>query len=539
MVPSRRDASPFDDELSLADYARLLRRWWWLAIAILLVVVGGVATVTLLQAPTYEASSTVLIRTASSGQLFALGGRDVPGRMMAAEADFLTSTEYLTEARVAAGNNDEVDIDVGDIAARVEPSIITFTASSPTPERSAATAQAWAETYIDLRHDIDLADAEATLASLEATRDALDEERRRVAGPIERLDEQIAEADDAATASELSAQRVALVQTLNAQLQPIDTQLATVNTDLAEHRLLADLLTNPAVSARVNTDAEVPTGPASPQPVRNLALGAVVGAILAVAAVVAVASFDDRLRTTDDVEAATPIGSLATVPYGRTKKLPLDLAPGSLTEEAFQRIVSAIDFAKAAGQAQKVLLVTSPQPGEGKTSTATRLAMALANEKRNVLIVGGDLRRPTLAQAVGTESGPGLADYLTSDTALDGCLHRVTWRRHLVAMPAGEIRNDHNPAEVLRSAELAALIEKLSGYCDHIIIDGPPLLPVVDALELAAVSDAVLLSLFARRSRGRAVQRALRLLDEAGPSTVLGYVLNGVHRGEQTYGGRY
>jgi capsular exopolysaccharide synthesis family protein len=538
VLPRHRDV--FDDELSLADYARLLRRWWWLAVATLVTTVVFVALVTAVQNPRYTSSATVLIRTQSSAQLFPLGGSDVVGRTMAAEADFLASTRYLTEATVAAGNDDEVAIDVGEIEARVEPSIITFTASSPTPQRAAASAGAWAEAYIDLRHEIDLADTQARISTVTATQQALAGERERVALPIAQLDDQIDDAVDTETMANLSAQRVALLQTLNAQLQPIDTQLAKVNTDLADLELKAEFLVNPEVSARVNAEAEISESPASPKPLRNLALGFVVGSILAVAAVVAVASFDDRLRSTDDVEETTALGSLAVVPFTRSKRLPIELPAGSVIEESFQRIVSALDFATAAGRGHQVLLVTSPQPGEAKSSTTARLAIALAAQGRNVLVIGGDLRRPTLSAMLGAPDDPGLGDYLSSsDLNLDQCLHRVEGRRHLVIMPAGQIQDGRNPAEALRSHELAIVIDKLREYCDHILIDGPPLLPVVDALELAAVSDAVVLSLYASRSRRRALERALRLLDDAGPSPVLGYVLSGVQRGEESYGGNY
>jgi hypothetical protein len=299
---------------------------------------------------------------------------------------------------------------------------------------------------------------------------------------------EIASADDGETVSELSAQRIALLQTLSAQLQPIDTQLATVNADVAELEVKAGLLADPDVSARINADAEIPDGASSPSPWRNLALGLVVGAILAIGAVLAVASFDDRLRSTDDVEAATGLPNLAEVPFTRTNRHPIDLPPGSLMDEAFQRVVSTIDFAKAAGQPLKVILVTSPQPGEAKTSTAARLAIALSNEGRNVLVIGGDLRRPTLAAAFGAPARPGLADYLTStEISIDACLHHAPSRRQLVVMPAGAIRDNRNPAEILRSPELVAVIDKLRDFCHHIIIDGPRLLPVVDALELTGL----------------------------------------------------
>jgi capsular exopolysaccharide synthesis family protein len=535
----QRGGAAFDDELTLADYARLLKRWWWLATGVLVTVVAVVGTATAIQDPQYRSQATVLIRTESSARLFPLGGSDVEGRTMAAEADFLASTRYLDTAEEAAGADDLVEVDVGDTDAKVEPSVITFTAFGPTAEQAATTAQAWAEAYIDLRHEIDVADIEATITSLESTKQALDGERDRVLEPVVQLDAEIAAAE-ADTVADLQAQRLALWQTLSGQLQPIDAQLATVNTDLAELSLKADLLADPEVSARVNSTALLPDGPSSPQTGRNLALGAVVGAILAVGAVVAVASFDDRLRTTDDVEEATGLSNLTSVPVARSRHFPLDLPPGSPVTEAFQRVVSALDFAAAAGRRQQVLLVTSAQAGEGKTSTAARLAMALAAEQRNVLVIGGDLRRPTLAAAIGAHGQPGLADYLTTtDTAVEQCMHRVANLPHLVTLPAGRIHDGRNPAEVLRSPDLEAVIEKLREYCHHIIIDGPPLLPVVDALELASVADVVVLSVMARRSRGRALQRAVHLLDEAGPSAILGYVLNGVQRSEDAYGGRY
>jgi len=539
-VPEVGPASSLDEELSLADYVRLMRRWWWLAALVWSVVLVGVALTTMLQAPTYTSSATVLIRTSSSAQLFPLGGDEIEGRTMAAEADFLASSRFLLEASVAAGNDDPVDIDPGDVDARVAPSVITFTAASATAERAAATAQAWAETYIAMRHDIDVADSSSTIASLEATTSALTEERNRVASPIADLDAQLRRTEDAATIADLSAQRVALVQTLNAQLEPIDSQLAATSTSLAELRLTADLLANPEVSARINADALVPESPSSPQPVRNMALGTVVGGILAVAAVVAISSFDDRLRTTDDAERASGLGALATVPYHRDRSLPIEVPAGSVMEESFQRIVSAIDFAAAAGRSHKVLLVTSPQPGEGKTTTTARLATALAAEGRNVLVIGGDLRRPSLSLSLGADQGPGLADLLTDpDLGVESCMHRVAARHHLVIMPAGKLRDDRNPAEALRSPELAAMIERMREFCDHILIDSPPLLPVVDGLELAEVSDAVILVLSSRKSRGRSVQRALRLLDEAGTIDVLGYVLNAVPTPDGTYEARY
>ena len=527
-----------DVELTLADYAEILRRWWWLVATLFVAIVSAVMVITALTPATYQSSATVIIRTASSSQLFPLGNDDVAGRTMAAEADFLVSTPFLLAADEAAGGDYEVTVDTGRLEARIPPSLITFTTKAPSAEEAAFAAQQWAETYIALRHEIDLGDVTTKLNSLEAQHQALTTERLRVMIPVDELDTHTANAPDETTANSLATQRVTLLQTLNAQLQPIDSQLASVNTEIAQLKLRSEILANPEVSARINTVAEIPEAPVSPRPARNLALGTVVAGVIAVAASLAVASFDDRLRTSEDVDQATGLGALTVVPYTRQNTHPLPLPPGSLVEEAFQRAVSTIDFTSM--DAHKVLLVTSAQAGEAKTSTASRLALTLAQTNRRVLVIGGDLRKPTLASALGTPDGPGLGDYLSNDSVtIEHCLHRSPARPGLVVLPAGTIQDNRNPAELLRAHELEAVVNKLRDYCDHIIIDGPPLLPVADGLELARVADAVVLSLNARNSRGRAAQRAIQMLRDAGPTPILGYVFTGATRSDGAYGGKY
>ena len=445
---------------------------------------------------------------------------------MAAESDFLQSTVFEEAAEERAGNNDSVKISVGDIEARISPSLIRFTATSASPDQAAETAQTWADTYIELRHEADVSENVKSVETLETTAAALEAERTRVLAPLEPLDSQLEETENPDVIGRLSSERLALLQTLSPQLQPIDAQLTEINAELADQRLVQEFLEDPNASARVNRLAIAPTKPSSPSIPQNIALGIVAGALLSAGAVLAAASFDDKVRTADEVEEALGLGPLTTVPNSRNNERPITLPEGTPTAESFQRLISSVDFTTAAGHSNKVLLVTSPEKSEGKSTTSALLALALANEGRYVIVVGGDLRRPALSQLFRAPTGPGLSDYLAEDIPLEQCLHGI--RPTLAIFPSGTKRSKRNPAELLRSKDLLVTIDKLRDHCDHIIIDAPPVLPVVDALELAEVTDGVILCAYARQTRKRALQEAQRRLLEANSPPTLGFVLTGV-----------
>ncbi len=522
-----------DEGLSIADYLQLLRRWKWLALGVFSVIVLASILWTLNQPKLYKSEASIIIRTESSVQLFPLSSNERITRIMSAESDFLQSTSFEDSAQTQAGNNDPVDIEVGDLSARITPSLITFVATSSSPERAAETAESWAETYIGLRHQADVSETEKSITTLENSAKTLEAERQRILSPLDTLSEQLSETEDPDTITRLSTERITLLQQLAPQLRPVEAQLSEINTELAEQRLLSEFLEDPNVSARVNRFAEVPASPTSPSIPQNLALGVVAGALVAVAAVLGAASFDDKVRSADDIEETIGVGPLAILPTNDRGSNPIALVEGSPAAEAYQRLISSIDFARSAGANNKVLLVTSPEKGEGKSTTSARLALALANEGRYVIVVGGDLRRPSLSSLYRTASGPGLSDYLTGNATLDSCLHSI--QPTLAILPAGTNRGQRNPAEILRSHDLLVTIDKLRDHCDHIIIDAPPVLPVVDALELAESADGIILCAFGKKTRKRALEDTHRRLIESNAPRILGFVLSGTNEANYNY----
>ncbi len=180
--------------------------------------------------------------------------------------------------------------------------------------------------------------------------------------------------------------------------------------------------------------------------------------------------------------------------------------------------------------------MTSSVPSEGKTSTACNLAIALAQAGENVVLIDADLRRPTIADVFTLSSGVGLTSVLLGDVPIDDALQ--PWRDDLPlrVLTAGPI--PPNPAELIGSTRMKALITHLADRGATVVLDSPPLLPVTDAALLARASDGALVVTRAASTHTEQLAAASEALRIAG-ATVLGVVLNRVprKRGSAYYGG--
>ena len=182
----------------------------------------------------------------------------------------------------------------------------------------------------------------------------------------------------------------------------------------------------------------------------------------------------------------------------------------------------------------RTLLITSPLPGDGKSTIALNLATALAEKgKRTVLLIDADLHRSPLAQQLGLKIRPGLAE------CLEGALNPISAVRRLeplgwYLLTAGQPRS--NPTELLQGDALSVVMQKLSPHFDWILIDSPPVAPLTDALSLRRHTNASLLVTRAGRTPSEGLERAIALL---GREHVLGIVLNGIEELNQLYSGYY
>jgi capsular exopolysaccharide synthesis family protein len=214
------------------------------------------------------------------------------------------------------------------------------------------------------------------------------------------------------------------------------------------------------------------------------------------------------------------------------------LDPRSEVAESYRTIRTAVYFTgHGAGNRAKTLLVTSPEPGDGKTTSASNLAIAIAQTGRNILLLDADFRKPTQHKNLDVKDSVGLSSVLAGIETLDRAIQR-TGVEGLDILPCGPI--PENPSEILNSQEFGELIDRLALKYDHILFDSPPCNLVTDARILGAVCDASILVLRAEKSTRKAAEHARNALLSVG-SNLLGVIVNDVPRGKgyEVYGGQY
>jgi len=233
-------------------------------------------------------------------------------------------------------------------------------------------------------------------------------------------------------------------------------------------------------------------------------------------------------------------------PLGNGKDKSLAVTNGNLQLEVLNHTTSALaesfralrtsTLLSLAMRPPQTILVTSSNKGEGKTTTAVNLALAMAQQQGEILLIDCDLRKPGIARALSLDSEKGLSTVLTGRDTLETSLQRFVGLPNLWALTTGPL--PPNPAELLSSARMGEILRELQARFRHIVIDSPPLLMVTDATILSTLADGVILVVEAGLTPRKAVARACRLLQGAGAKT-LGVALNKVDWRFDGYYGSY
>jgi capsular exopolysaccharide synthesis family protein len=207
------------------------------------------------------------------------------------------------------------------------------------------------------------------------------------------------------------------------------------------------------------------------------------------------------------------------------------LAPQSPPAERYRLLRTRVKRAEN-GRPIRAIVVTSPAKGDGKSLTAANLALTMAQEfSQRVLLLDADLRRPSLAQFFGLPESPGLSDVLIGGVDLERALVHLP-DQHLTLMPAGSPAAQ--PAELLGSSAMRRVLDLLRGRFDRILIDMPPVAPLADVHVISPMIDSLLMVVRAGITPKPAIERALSGLDMG---KVLGLVLNAAgDNGVEGYG---
>jgi capsular exopolysaccharide synthesis family protein len=179
----------------------------------------------------------------------------------------------------------------------------------------------------------------------------------------------------------------------------------------------------------------------------------------------------------------------------------------------------------------KSIVVTSPEPSDGKSTTSANLAIVLAQQEKRVLLVDADLRKPSVHYMFNVSNSEGLTSVLTKKISLNHAIE-ITNIPNLAILTSGQI--PPNPYQLLDSEAMKSLIKVLSTEFDYVIYDTPPILAVTDAQIVANKCDGVVMVVASGKTRKEVALKSKAILENSN-APLLGVVVNGVESNNQTY----
>ena len=286
----------------------------------------------------------------------------------------------------------------------------------------------------------------------------------------------------------------------------------------------------------VVSPAVTPTAPVSPNIPRNILLAAAAGLLLAMAIVVLREYLDQTVKSDDEVIARArlvPIGHVAFTPAPKSRRGELVvLDPASPVAEAYRSLRTNLLFSTVDREV-KTIVITSAAPGEGKSRTASNLALALGQAGYRTIVVDADFRRPSQHRLFGRVRNVGLSNLMIQDIPEVDLIQGVDRVPNLSFITSGP--TPPNPSELLGSGRMRQVLAHLRERYHYVIIDTPPVNAVTDATVLAAAVDGVILVAESNRTTYPALSHAREAVERVG-GHVLGVVINKV---KQTRGGYY
>jgi polysaccharide biosynthesis transport protein len=285
--------------------------------------------------------------------------------------------------------------------------------------------------------------------------------------------------------------------------------------------------TEPVVATTI-AEAEVPDKASFPKTLQNLGVGVILGLLLGLGVAVLRHVLDTKIRNENDVGLVTGSPILGVVAYDQevpSHPVILRDEPQAAPSEAVRRLRTNLQFIDVASR-PKSIVISSSIPAEGKTTIAINLAVSLADTGARVILIDADLRRPSIAEYMGIEGQVGLTTVLIGRADVKDVVQPFG-TSSLDLLPAGQV--PPNPSELLGSAAMASLLERLSASYDMVLLDSPPLLPVTDAVVLSKMAGGAVVIVGADRIHRPQLQQSLDSLETAG-AHLFGIVMNKIAR---------
>jgi receptor protein-tyrosine kinase len=288
----------------------------------------------------------------------------------------------------------------------------------------------------------------------------------------------------------------------------------------------------------VEQRASVPQAPVTPKKARNIALGLILGVTLGAAVAVLRDLLDNTVKDRETTEAITGVGIVGAIPLDKERRNQPAISfdrDNSAIAEAFRKLRTNLQFLSV-DNPPRVIVILSSAPSEGKSTTAINVALALAEADKSVVLVDGDMRRPSLDKYLDLVGSVGFSTVLSGGAPLAEVLQDTKFPR-LTVLAAGP--TPPNPSELLGSQAAKKLLDDLRSQFDYVIIDSAPLLAVTDGAILATAADGALIMAKYGETKREQLAHAVGTLRDVGAS-LLGAVITLVPlRGTGTYSYSY
>lgn len=520
------------EEHSLVDIMNIARkRWLWVAGPILaLVLLAWLYTDR--QTPRYEATARVVLSEDASTRVLDPGSQN-PG-FLAREI----------ENQIALAHGDEVEAlliaELGElpelaVSHNPESDILLFRAEWPTADGAARAANTWAEIFVNVRQTRDIENLDRAMAGLEARLATLRAEQDTIRVPLDLLRRQIRAESDPVEAARLQLDYDLMADDLRYELDLNTSEAQTTVDDLAQLRLQAELAG--AEQNLIAEPADVPDDPANTPLSRILVIAIIAGVVIGLGLAVMADARDKAIRTAADLQELTELPLLAAVPRARwSQRQTIGRAtaedPKGIHADAFHQIRSALEFEMHLRPLGSVL-VTSPSAGDGRSTVAANLAIALGSVGARTALADSDYRTGSLHRIFDIRREPGLSDLVKREIEASRVAHYVSGEdgEDLVVLPSGTAPG--NPAAFVASPRFLSTLKWMGTQVDVVVVDAPPVLGIPETHTLAREVDGVVLVVRTKRTTEDELQEAIAVLDQVR-ARVVGVVLLGVPRTRRT-----
>jgi polysaccharide biosynthesis transport protein len=501
------------------QYITPLRKWWWLMVIATLVAGASSYMVVRNQPPFYQARTTLIIgRTIvdpnPTANQFALD------KQLAATYAQIANRETIYEStKLALGLTELPDYEARSVP---DSQLIEIRVIDISPARAQAVANELANQLISSSPTNPKPEEVERQKFLEQQLTYFEKQISDNLAEVTVLQEQLGQFNSARQISE-TQDRINALEVKVATLQGTYTNLLASSQQGATNII------------SVLEPAGLPVRPIGPNKIMITVLAAMSGLILSTGATYLIEYMANTLNTSKDVTHMLPYPIVGSIPEIKNNKSGMYTYeyPFSVVAESFRSLRTNLEFS-AVDKPIKTILVASPGVAEGKSTVASNLAFSIAQSDKKVILVGADMREPTLHSILDVNNKLGLSDVFRGSVTIEEALQPLA-NGQVHVLSSGSI--PPNPTELLGSTTMNRILEELSCLADYVVIDSSPFI-VADAAVMAAKVDGVLIVVRPEYSRKELVTGMKTQLERSG-GRVIGVVLNGVSPKNDVYSSYY